>query len=203
MKLVIHHIPHTCSRIAINLLDNNLYKYCKYKCNISHLDTIDYIIIRDPVERLYKEYQDMYKHYNKYKSMKYDFVVPESSLVSLSTYIGNEQRCNVFCKHLMNYRDFNKRFSEEDYSILLDKLKNCIIDFYSLKLDFKNLEKFSNINLKKYLPNYNDFNNTMKCYNKTDYNYYIQNDIMFNLQNANSFDIKLFKELNSSHNYFK
>ena len=197
MKLVIHHIPHTCSRIVMNLLDNNLYKYCKYKCNVYNSETIDYIIMRDPVERLYKEYQDMYKHYKQFKTMKYDFIVPESSFVSLGTYIGNESRCNVFCKHLMNYRDFNKIFTYEDYIELLFKIKNCVIDFYTLKLDFKNLENFTNINFKKYLPNYNDFNKTMKHYNKPNNNYFIQNDTMFNLQNANFFDIKLFKELNT------
>ena len=197
MKLVIHHIPHTCSRIVMNLLDNNLYKYCKYKCNVYNSETVDYIIMRDPVERLYKEYQDMCKHYKQFKTMKYDFIVPESSFVSLGTYIGNESRCNVFCKHLMNYKDFNKIFTHEDYIELLFKIKNCVIDFYTLKLDFKNLENFTNINFKKYLPNYNDFNNTMKLYNKPNNNYFIQNDTMFNLQNANFFDIKLFKELNT------
>lgn len=198
MKLVIHNIPHTCSRIAINLLNNNLYKFCTYKCNVSICEIYtDYIILRDPIERLYKEYLDMYKHYNAHKTMKYDFTVPECSLTSLSTYIGNEKRCNVYCKHLMHFKDFDIRFTQEDYSKLLIKLKTCIIDFYSLKLDFKNLEKNVHINFKKYLPNYNDFNHTMKYYNKIPHNYYIQNDVMFNLQNANSFDIQLFKDINN------
>lgn len=201
MKLILHDIPHTCSKIIMNLMSIRNCKFDIYNqtsLNINNDYDYQYVIIRDPLERYYKEFFDYKNAYLLNKQIKCSFDIEPNALQSINLYMGYECTCNVFCKSLMLYKDFNVKFTEEDYQKLITKIRDekIIFDIYSKCIDFKNLEKLLNIEFKKMLPNYDNTLRKIKIY-ENQKPLFLDQSFVINFEIANSYDLKLFKELKS------
>lgn len=203
-NLLVYHIPHTCISVFKNILTNLKINYICVQ-NISDYNKIDknkkytkYFIARDPVERCIREYYDFKKYFHRFNKNKFNLKIHSSDYDSITSYFMNESRRNVMCKTLLGYKDFSCHIDDNLFNSLkntLDSSNEYVFDIYSPKISFENFRKsIINVNVHKYLINYNHHHDKMIPFQKQCSTVTCQ-DMTFKLEKWNSYDMKLFNYL--------
>lgn len=182
--LCILHIPHTAIYPVLNIMSNELIEHLYVKSEKSRADALAiedrkvYFILRNPVERVMKEYVGAHADDD----------------VSLKEYITQETKRNVMSKFILCKHDFSEPITDEDYEKILDLLKRgqLFYDFFnSDKTKYKSLLELTGVDMYDYKVTY-EFERKKNTGDTERFRTY---DSVFKLTDMNYYDMELYKSL--------
>lgn len=184
--IIFLHVPHTGGRCIGKYLWNNNLKYLKLHNaddikNNKNIEGVKYFVLRDPVERSYREYIHYSRNLERIGQVNH---LTLSNFKNLDyknpyDYLSLEVNRNVYCKFLLLREDFNIPITEKDYS-------NINVNDYKFDM-------FSDL---PYLPTLSDLiSSNVNLDNKYKSNIIFCEDIKNFIIKNNEYDIRLFKSL--------